>query len=852
MAAPQIATDAPRKRNGHPCLVLAVALCLLLIMTTRNVSAAPPDPPPCDPANAAANRCLVAVPLLADQLTLRAAGDGRVFAQVTSLGDAQLRVLDADTLATRGVLSLAPMPLLYHADHLYTTATPVISTTPTAQMVLNVGASDRPAVVGGYTITATTVVDWAITPAALFVLTSADHPADAPANATQSAGLYALQAFALDDPARPHWVATLPNLAASRLYAHAGMLYVAGTNGLIVINPANPRQLVVLANAPWPEAATVSSIDLAAAPGVVYAMGTLAASDGAFCTAFDVRLPAQPVAIGVCPFIAHKTTFAGAYAYVNPNASPAEYLDYQVYALANPAAPAQVGVTTQRWRTAVAVQGGLVIQTLDGRIARVRQSAGGSLTIAASTWSVDAMELDGAVRTVVGDMAVVDSGTIGEDGARLLRLVDIAQRTAPEPRGTLASAWIGARHLTAQGTQLLALHRDRLTIFDVRNPAQPLQIGQFTSPLGDSLEHMIPAGPQTTFLLSDHNTLLSVVSSTPTTPTLAAMLDLPGRTQVAAWANGALFLFADDTLYVVDVADAAKPRIVRSLAGLQAPAAVTTWGPTLYLVDENALQLLDVADAASPLPGARLEPPAGMRFTLLGAARNNRLALQVRKASGGTAQPYVAMYDLAQSGAPRLVATVPGDFTDAYFDGARLILPGMRVVAVGPGARWTAPLPKSSVEPFTFAPVGDLPPGVAITYTLASTGMPAPGATRAAAPLSGRACLQHESDPNRRWLAPLGQSTYAGPFTIRSVDCATGATVPMETPIVLTVALPTTDLPPYTWSQAALYADEGHTWTPLPNAQVAGGVWSATVNAPIMWGVRGPMPDPVLLPIVAR
>jgi hypothetical protein len=821
-------------------LLLPLLLMCTLLATSRPLRAAATKQIPCDPTSAAPSHCLVAEPFLTERLVLRAAGDGLLFATVSGPGEPHLRVLDVATLATHGVMPLDDTPLLYQTGRLYTA--PASAATPSRifQTVIGVAEASRPTLLGGTALPLEGALDWAIAPNALYVLGT-------PSEATGSD----IHVYGLADAAHPQLAATLPNVQAIRIMARAGYLYTAAPTGLAIYDTSNPAAPTLLSNTLWFEDAPLDAIDLAVVQHILFFMGHARDTGESRCHAIDVRDPTGPVRVGDCPFAPHKTTFAAGYAYLNPNQSAAEYLDYQIYSLANPAAPALVGTTRQRWRTAFPVGGGLVTQWANGRVARLRQDGSGSLATAAVTWSSDALGMEGPVRAIIGDSVFIDQGSTGNDGGRVLRIADVAERSAPHLLGSLESTWIGARNLEATNGRLFALHRDRLTLFDLRNPAQPAQLGQFTSPLGDSLEHFILGGPNHAFLVSEHNTLLTVDLSTPTTPTLAGMVGLPGRTTAGAWANNALYLYGDEALIVADVSNPAAPSLARSIPLDAPPLAVSAWGSALYLVENAALQVVDVADPLNPIPRARVEPPPAMRFSPIPGAQSGRLALQVRRGAGAPpeAQPYVAIYDLSAGPSPIRVATVPGIHDDAYFDGARLLLPGSAVVAIGPRARYSAPLPAPPVDGVTVTPVGMLPPNIAFTYTLALAPQEARSAVIATETVH---CLAHETDPAGPILAPTVESTYAGPFALRTVACDSGAPVAFSGVITLTVMLPPSTIAPWDWPQALLATDHSSAWAPIPSAVKEGSTWRAQIEPPIVWGVRGPAPPPVLLPWVAR
>ncbi len=401
------------------------------------------------------------------------------------------------------------------------------------------------------------------------------------------------------------------------------------------------------------------------------------------------------------------------------------------------------------------------------------------------------------------------------------------------------------------GSQVFSLHRNRLTIFDVRNPAAPAQVGQYVSQLGDPLDHLILGASNFVYLLSDHNTLLTIDISTPTTPTLTGLMDFPDSTVVGVRANDALYLFGARSLIIVDVAKPALPALVRSLP-VTAPTAAAAWANALYLVESDGMQVLDIADAANPIPGVRVAPPQGMHFASLGPAQGGRIALHVLPAPGGgvdASQRHVAVYDLSNPLAPRLAAVAPGNFEDAWFDGARMLLPGAEVVAIGPGTRFTAPLATGSFDQTVILPGGNLPPGLTFTY---STQAKPASATVASSTSESRACLQHDQDPARLSLPLLGQAAYAGPFMLQIVDCQTGLTYATAIPVTVTLNLPAALSAPYNWSLAEPFLDESSRWTFIPGAQQQDTVWSATLTPPVTWGVRGPVPNPILLPWVVR
>ncbi len=805
---------APRRKR---LLLLAALLLPALLLSARSAHAAPLEPLPCDPTNGAASRCLVAEPFIVERLSLRAAGDGLLFAMAMGPGEPQLRVLDAATLTTHGVLPMGDAPLLFSDHHLYTARTTPITATAPLQLALNVAAADRPALLGGYAVDGA-AIDWAVGEKALYAISA-------------SPGITgtALNTLSLQEPAHPQLVATLPGLNRTRLLRQGNILFAADASGVTVLDLTNPLNPTVLSSTQLFTATQLSDVDLAAAGGYLYFMARSVADGAALCRTLDVRAATGPLVIGDCPFIPGKTVFTRTFAYVNPNQSAAEYLDYAIFSLAEPSAPRLIGSTQQRWVTALVLADGLAIQTAAGHIARLRQTGDGSLTTAVSTWSRDALGLDGTPRAALGDVALYDRGTIGEGGSRLLNLVDIALRTAPKPIGTLSSNWIGAHNLALNGQLLFALHRDRLTLFDLRKPAQPVQLGQFASPLDDSLDHMVLADRSFAFLVSDHNTLLAVDCSTPTTPTLAALVDLPGRTQQVAWANRTLYLYGDDALLVVDVAQPDRPVLVRTIP-TQPPEALATWGTALYLLDAGALQVLDLGEPLAPRPAHRIEPPAGMLFVTLSDAYNGRIALQARRATGSAAKPAVIVYDLADPLAPVAISFLVGDYDESWFDGTRLILPGGDTVEIGPRERFTAPLAAANAVQ-SVNPGGALPPGVTITYTIGPLAG-APAAVNSTASVSPTAaCLQHENDPTRNWPL-LGESTYVGPFIVRTVDCTTGEPLPLNAPLTLTVALPNEAAAPYRWPDATLQIDQGDQWLPVPDAQRRGAEWRAVIQPP--------------------
>ena len=834
--------DGPRSpvwrhswRQRTACRVaLLLALACALLLTTRKASAAPSDPPPCDPLAPSPSHCLVAEPYITERLSLRAAGDGLLFAMATAPGETQLRVLDAATLATLGVLPVRDEELLYQDGHLYTAP---LSTTVAMPIVLGVRAANRPALLGSIALPLSGALDWAVAPHTLFALTH-----------SQTGSGNELHVFSLQDASRPRHASVVAGLARTRIATYGSRLYAAGSTGLTILDATDPAALLTLAAAEWFADMPLVDVDMAAVGDFVYLMGRDLVGTPV-CRIIDVRTPADPTPVGICPFLPGKTLVAGGFAYVNPNQSPAEYSDYAVYTITTPAAPTPVGTTAQRWRSAIALADAIVAQTVDGRLLRLHQGDDGSLTTLAQTWSQDELALDGAVRAVTGDMAIIDRGAMGDGGARVLALVDISVRSAPHPIGTLESMWIGAHNLVADGTRLYAMHRDRLTLFDLRDPAHTQQLGQFASPLQDTLEHLILDAPERAFMLSEHNTLLSVDLSTPLTPTLAAVVDLPGHTDVWAALQGTLYLFGNDTLLIVDVTQPGQPRLARSLP-VPTPAAATAWGSTLYLVDNGVLQVLDLTEPLNPTPGMRIDPPAGMRYAAIGGAVAGRIALQTLRAVGGPAvSPYVSIFDVRVADAPRRAAIVAGDFADAIFDGARLILPGAEVVAIGPQSRDRIPLPAVLAEAIAIPLADPTHPTLALTYTIAAD---PPPVTETATVTATARCLLHESDPARPWLAPIGEATWAGPYMLRVVDCATGAPLAFDNAITVTVALPRSPDQGGDWAQATLAADLGDRWLPLPGAQCETGTLCARLDAPLMWGVRGPAPVPVLLPWIAR
>ncbi len=417
-----------RKCNAVAAAQLLAALVLAALMglvySSTNAHAAPADPLPCDPTNSNTNRCLTVEPFITEHLNLRAAGDGLIFAMASSPGEPQLRVLDAATLATRGVLPFADAPLLYEAGFVYTASTLPVTDTGQVGLVVGVGAVDRPTLLGSFALSATRAVDWASSSGAIYML------------AASSAGdANELRTYSLAQPAHPSVSTILPDLHRSRLLVQGNRLYAAGATGLSVFDILDPEAPQFVSSQEWFTNAPLTDVDIAGAGGFVYVMGSSALSGLPVCRIVDARSDSGQVDAGSCPFVANKTAFANGFAYVNPNLSPAEYLDYAVYSLANPVAPALVGKTEQRWRAAIALPGALIVETFDGRIARLGQAADGALAIVKTTWSPDALNLYGPVRATVNNLAIVDLGVVGDGGERVLPLVDVSGPKRP------SSAW---------------------------------------------------------------------------------------------------------------------------------------------------------------------------------------------------------------------------------------------------------------------------------------------------------------------------------------------------------------------------------------------------------------------------
>lgn len=700
--------------------------------------------------------------------------------------------------------------------------------------IWNLANPQRPALVEQMEVGEAAVGDLILTDAAMFL--------------ARSGGNGGLSVYSLANPRHPALARQLDADPFLRMQLEGERLYAATPRGLAVVDVEDPLAPELLSSRTWFTDVQTSTIALHVEGGVAYYMAEAMSDGRSLCRIVKIDGAGAQHAAGDCPFPPGRTTFFATRAWVNPNGSSAQFLDYRRYSLANPVAPVLEGLETIRFAHALATANALYASALDGRLLRLRSIGDGHLEIAASTWS--AQELEASPVLFTGGALLLDAG-VQTDTERTLQFADLTEPGGPVLRGELRSPWLGARGLRARDGQLAALRANRITFFDVRNPDAPAALGQFALPAGVEAADLGWGNGPRLYALGEGARLITIDATNPLTPTLQSAIDLPGNAELLLTVPGALYLFEEGEMTVLDTAAAGAPRFVKRIPGVPLPDAATAFGSAVYLLNDERVQILDVRDPLNPFPATSQSPfdadetPRIVRLlpvadgTLVSVAREpNALAAQSQAA---TATWTARVYALADPLRPRQVAAVSAlPTSDVVFGNGMLVLPDLTTYALGPERRVTARFPAANTARFSPAP--------GITYEFVEGSFDFGVANAASS--SGEVCVEDVTRASPA-LSPGEAVVYGAIHELRAQDCETNNTLIPRLPVGVTVTMASAESW-LLWKDAHLRLDAGDGWEGWPGAANSGVALTAHLLPLRPWAVVGPPPPPQLLPAIRR
>jgi hypothetical protein len=621
--------------------------------------------------------------------------------------------------------------------------------------------------------------------------------------------------------------------------ARGERLFAATDSDVAIFDIADPTRPLALSAIQVISPSLNGPVEVALHGDVLYFMAQSPSGDQTACHMVDIQHGQAPVVSASCPFLPTRTTFVGDFAYVNPNPGAAQFLDYRIYSIADPSNPVDQGAELLRFSDGIESGGKLLATSPGGALQVLAQDASGRLAVRAQSWTTDDVGRWDKPLLDVGGLLYLDAGA-GSHGGRLIRLVQSG--ALPRLLGEFESPWIGAGSLQQQGNRLYSLYRNRVTLFDARDPSHPEQVGQFVLPAGLIGTRAQPAGGDQLYVVAEGNILLDVDTSQPLTPTLSSQQDLPGESQFVRWTPGALYLLGSDSLLVMDLSGAA-PRLHKSVPIEPGVEYLTGYGNAIYVVRTDRVEILDVSRRLDPVIGGSLSYGNGELHKVFPVS-NGMLAVlvsSVMTAPALAAGPSLDLlvYDLSSPLQPRLNATLEGlADDDVWFGGARALLPRNVVYRLGSAQRVVRRLPVTLPASLDFAE--------GIVYTV-----PAGAFTGYADTAVDNSICLTQSQPAQPIALPPGTSLYAGPFVLSANHCFTGEPVLPALPILVTVTHAASGLAWPNWSQATIATWLPSGWSPIsPPASL--GMLSAPIGSVAPWAVLGPQPAPRHLPYVQK
>lgn len=802
--------------------ILSLVILIALFLFAQTAHAVLPEPCGSD------EPCELLGVHLSPNASLLAADSEFVYAQLGSVGDAPpqaavFQALEAGYVLTGGLPldAVTSSRVVLQGDFLF------VATGENGIATISVANPARPTIT--HFVSLPDSIEWIVgAPGAIYALTARQINANTV--------WHDLHVLSLGPGGEPAVVAMVPAIDGSRPQISGNLMAMVNSSSVSLYTLDNPLAPSVAATL------TVVFTDTVAPPQDALLAGNhlyLLRSDagGTFhCRIADVSAPAAPVLGDRCPFLPFRTTFAGSFAYVNPNRGASEYQDYLIYSLADPARPVAAGAAPQRWTQLLPAGNAFVASARTetgsvGGFVRYVQNADGSLREVGRSWRASDYADDGTIALVDGDYLYLDRGASPQ--GRRVRILDIGVPAAPRIAGEIVSPLINPNAMLSAGNLLASRTGSRITLFDITNPAAVNRLGSISPPAGETFVGMTFGDAGRLLAATEHNYLISVDVSQPFTPTQTAQIDLPGTFRHLVHTGGHIYLFEESTLTIVDARDG-RLEFVKSVPVEDGITDVRAWDSQVFVFrfSQQSLEILDATHPASPIDrpfDAGMDETATLQK--LAAAGDGRLALLFsikdpaveESAPDATVSEYsLRIYSLESAG-PTLQSALAGLVEDDLVtDGRTIVVDGMQIVR--PSA-W-------QVRSAQRVPEDTFRPRPGITYTLVGP------------PPVGDYCLVHTEPVQSALPDDLTHGFIAGIYDVKLRSC--GAGVSPGYPYTVTVAVDTSQ------ADAAIFLDRGDHWQAAlgPQQQAAGAQKTATLQAPARWGVLGPPWPPVRLPVV--
>lgn len=391
-----------------------------------------------------------------------------------------------------------------------------------------------------------------------------------------------LGVVSLGTPASPTIVGrlTLP-VGGSDLEVVGSLAYVtAGSGGLQIVDVGNPTAPAVIAVLDTPGIAA----------GVAVANGYAYVADGTTVRVIDVARPSQPRAIGSLATSASAVALAGSRLYA------VDGLQFKVIDVTTPTAPVLLSSTNGYGASRLDVSGTIAFLASSN----ITPSQGGLYVwgVAAPTAPTVLAGIDDAFDS--RGVAVAGPLAVSAGGSRGMKIIDLANRTAPRVVGSLAGMAVGVG-LAGQTAYALLLvpgnpARVDLAVVSLATPSAPTIVGRITLGTGGADIEVVGS---LAYVAAGGNGLQIVSVASPTVPTLVRTVDTPGTASGVAIANGYAYLADGTAIQVVDVAPPSQAAIVGSLA--TSASAIAVAGNRLYAVDGLQLKVIDVTSPTAPV-----------------------------------------------------------------------------------------------------------------------------------------------------------------------------------------------------------------------------------------------------------
>jgi hypothetical protein len=524
-------------------------------------------------------------------------------------------------------------------------------------------------------------------PGAMTQLSALPIPAAATDVAVEGRYAYLVGSFGLwivdvSDPAQPRQVAAVePARAGRRVVVASGLATVVESNGLRIVDIAAPATPVVTATYAIPESVAA----LAAAGRYLYAATSRWGEDPFLCV-LDIVQPAAPVAIGCypAPGAISDLAVAGDYVYMVGSS-----MGMHIWDMANPAAPRPLGSYDGPGReVSVVVVDGIAYLT-DGalRVIDVRNPAApvelGSygkyghevLTVAGryaytGYWDSGSLNIvdiaDPARITVVGSLSlglVTLNALAVQDGLTYAAATSydcgpyiecpgglfILNTQNPVSPAEVSRVPVDAWRVSVAGKRAF-LAMSGLTVFDVGDPAHPIQSATYSTP--GELQDMAVAGD--TIYVADSAAGLLILHYTlgggaTSAPAASPRPQIDGDLGEWTGLNGT-------TLSAADASHAEGSQPAPAADDLSGALRMAYTADTLYLAAEITDDAIIGGDSADPREDDALE--LGLR-TPAGELHRIVLAADGRRTMDGAAAPSVVAVTRTVPGAWTLEVAIP-------------------------------------------------------------------------------------------------------------------------------------------------------------------------------------------------